>query len=585
MARSATGESLEGEGVKVFEDMGLACVNPRKQVLLHALNPGGCHSPGDHVEFDFLIPYGRYCLVGEITSRNANKIKEKYSRFRRHYDALISGFNARQYKDRKAFWRLLGVPDGLMREFRDVTEFRGFLIASEVEKLEVDLKLAPTVAVFFAHDWGKLKEYSACIGQYAKLPFLDVFSVRATSKRKVLKHDSTSMLVSSARFVTTDCDHEVSVIMFKANPYEILTSAAVDRRDLLPRLDDKGGGKYQRMLIPGKLFEMRRTLRTQAGFTFPGAILAVLSPECTFDPDKEVLEIPLHQYGALSIVDGQHRLFAYADSEASHNDNSAPEIMINALYFMDEKDREEVDRFSARLFIEINTNQTKVSRLHLEGIAFEILGKTDRRSIAAHVLRKLNERQGGGRGLFRTNDFPRGKIQVMEIVAALSSVLNPTPIARMAAKPNVKPTKRQRGYENIFGKTIAELSDVRALAEAGTVAVERYYNALQSDFSTDWAAIRSNGKTALELSKMHAAFIKLLGRFISEGKTWEEIDKDLDKIRKSLERLRRGSDGPLLELNNDKIPDARSRISDMFVFLDMNRKRPTSIRVAVKKKR
>lgn len=575
-----TGDALEAEGKQFFESIGLSCASPLNDVKLKQIDPHGSYSESDHAEYDYLIPHGTTCLVGEITSRNHKHIESKFSVFRRHFDALKRGFShLNTWSAKRAFWSTLGVPSAMLPKFRDIKHFSGFMIATTVEKLEVDLPEVATLAVFFRYDWEKLKEYSVCIGQYTKAPFLDLFPLGSLKRKKSLTKEGADIIQSGGKFVTTSRTNECDVITFKADPYDLLTSASVDRRDLLPSLRGSTRGKYQRMLLPHKLHAIRRDLLTGPDFTFPGAILVVLSPECRFDRYSLTLHIPLNCFGAISVVDGQHRLFAYADEAVHKRVGDECEILVNALHFEAGTPPDEIERFSARLFIEINTNQTKVSKLHLEGIAFEILGEIDKRSVAAHILRKVNERHGKARGLFRTSDSPTGIIQIMELVGSLSSLTNPLAIKRLSTKKSSAAKRRKQGLRKIFNKTVAELSSPEVLAKEGVVVIERYYNEVASTFHHDWPAIGQTKNTSLELSKMHAAFIKLLDRLISEGADWNRITEVLGNIRDKVLRLQgtREYTSVLFSLSSEKIPNARYRISDMFAFLDCNRRRPLSI--------
>ena len=225
------------------------------------------------------------------------------------------------------------------------------------------------------------------------------------------------------------------MVTFLASPYDLLPYASVCRRAALPSLGPQADRRYQRTLFPAKLSDIRNHLLNNKKFIFPNSILVVLSKDCTFDSSDEVLEIP-DAYGALKVVDGQHRLFSYADVTIEENLKDDAQVLVTAVVF-DSADDEYIERFSARTFIEINTNRTRVSSLHLYGIGYEILGDTNHKYLAAHILRKANERHNSLRGLLRTSDSPRGKIKSMEITGTLGALTNVDKMDRLRASWSV----------------------------------------------------------------------------------------------------------------------------------------------------
>jgi len=333
------------------------------------------------------------------------------------------------------------------------------------------------------------------------------------------------------------------------------------------------------MLIPEKLTNIRNKLLRDPDFIFPGSILVVLSAACSYDTGTGNLSIP-RSHGALTVVDGQHRLFAYAHDAVESIMGDDCQILVTALCF-EEAESEEVARLSARTFIEINVNQTKVSKLHLEGIAYEVLRDTGKRAIAAHVLRKANERQNKLRGLLITADSPTGKIKIMEIVSAVALLTDVQKIARLGGA-GAAAARRRAGYDALFAASVDELSDPNVLAEKGIICIERYTNLLAKTFEHDWPIPGESLGSALELSKVFAGLVRLLNQFVDEGLNWRQVEAELLKIRSHVLSLRgkHRYRSLLLDVNETGIPDGQPRATEDFRFFNANRTSPTPIEEA-----
>src|ERR1700688_4783402 len=107
-----SGAELEAVGVDCFKQLGVTAIGGLAQVLLRDFDPSGAHGQNDHFEFDYLIPQGPLCLVGEITDRSSpSDVEHKFSRFRKHFNTL------RRLTLTDRSWRLLGVPSAKVRLF------------------------------------------------------------------------------------------------------------------------------------------------------------------------------------------------------------------------------------------------------------------------------------------------------------------------------------------------------------------------------------------------------------------------------------------------------------------------------------
>jgi hypothetical protein len=254
--------------------------------------------------------------------------------------------------------------------------------------------------------------------------------------------------------------------------------------------------------------------------------------------------------------------------------------MVTAIQFQ-ETNPDTVFRYSAKTFVEINTNQTPVPRTHLDAIAYDILGETSPRAIAAKIILDLNERSGSKLyGLFDTNKTGLGIIQVITVLMSLKAITNIELIARLQHTRASRLELMRTGYENLFGGDIAQFSTPQDLIIKGVVCLERYFNCVGSVFHIDWPERGVEKNTSLKYAKMISAFIKLLWKdFIQNGMTWEDIRRELEFIRDNVMQLRgiRSYNILLFDPGNQDIPNPNQRDNDHYRFLSDNRRRPTSI--------
>jgi DGQHR domain-containing protein len=575
-----TGRELEDIGYDVFTGMGLVCAHRLSQVPLKEIDPAGAYSRDDHLEFDYLIPYEGTCLIGEMKGgRNHANIERDYTRFKRHFNM------ARGWSFNEDNLRLMGVEEDKLRNFRGIRQVRGFFVVANLQKFDVDLSEDAQIARFYRSDWELLKDYAATIGPYTKPHFLDSFELRGRASRRALMlgSESNSLTRTDYKKIASDVG-DANIYTFEASPYELLPVARVYRRDELPDLSSTPEPEYQRSLIPKKLKSIRDNLLSVEDFMFPNSILVVLNG-CDYQEDKHILTIP-GRYGALSVIDGQHRLFSYADKTLEERLADRSRIMVTAIQFVT-SDQSEVAKYSARTFVEINTNQTKVQTTHIDAIAYEILGKTDSRALAAQIILRANVRRRTAlHGLFDTNQTGLGIIKSTTVLTTLKSITDMTKIQELATASGRKALKKRRGYENLFQAKISDLSSAEAIIEQGVVCMLRYFGLIAKVFSYDWPERGKTKNSSLEFAKIIAGFVQLLSTFISEGLDWGEVESELTKIRSNVMKLRRitNYDAVLFDPNHRHIANATPSASNDYHFLNYNRKRPTSIEKIMKRK-
>ncbi|WP_293125736.1 DGQHR domain-containing protein [Okeania sp. SIO1I7] len=216
------------------------------------------------------------------------------------------------------------------------------------------------VVIFYKSDFIRLSEYSKNIGKWTRNYFLNKFYLNHRTHNSISIYEKNHELIRSTNKQISkkyeDNDARLSdLYTFTISPYEILDIVHVYRQDELPSLQDSSTYNYQRPLNPDKLKEIRKNLLTDCDFIFPSNILVILSKECKYMKDGDgnsCLYIP-KKYGSISVIDGQHRLFSYADENVKLMMQDDCKIMVTAVYFRTDE-QEIITKFSARVFIEIN---------------------------------------------------------------------------------------------------------------------------------------------------------------------------------------------------------------------------------------
>jgi DGQHR domain-containing protein len=573
------GKMVEASGLKVFQEMGFFCLGELNNVPLINIDPDGPFSKSDHLEIDYLISEGEHCFFGEITTRsNAGSVSSKYKKFKNHLNTL------KKAKKDDQFWLELGVPKKYLSKFRATKYFKGFFILTDLQRFDVKFEEAKGIITLYKTDWDLIKSYSESIGLYAKNHLLEHFNIKPKAPLKwfqLSKNDHALTVISQKKVASGEIDI-ADVFSFQISPYEILEYSRVYRRDNLPLIEGDTQSDYQRPLDTNKLSQIRKILLNNIDFTFPNNILCVLSDEANFKNDT--LSIP-EKYGAFSIIDGQHRLFSFANANVKKVVDS-PKIMVTAIKFRNANE-DQINKYSARTFVEINTSQTKIDKTHLDFISYEILDDPNPRALAAQVVLRANERdQGSLYGIFDTNQTGLGIIKTKEIISALKSITNFNRINRIKNSKTGNAHKLKIGYENLFRCKLDEIDNPEILISKATTLVVEYFDIVKKEFVIDWPKRGTNKNTSLKFAKVFVAFIRLLYEFLKEGKNWRQIEEELKSVKNNVLHLRNMTDyDKILFLpESEAIPDSKHSASDDYKFLNKNRTNPTSIIEIVKEK-
>lgn len=456
---------------------------------------------------------------------------------------------------------------------------------------------------FYKPDWDLVVSYTDAIGEFVRPYLLSLLGVseQLSQNAILITKNSDSLKVTATRKVSGGDIPSADLFFFETSPFKLLLISRVFRKDELPSLIQDIN--YQRPLIIKKLNAIRKNLIRSNDFEFPNNILVVLSEECKYDRNDNSLMIP-NNYGAITVIDGQHRLFSYANSEIKtqfENRRLEPKILITALKFNNFIDKKNLQKICARIFIEINTNQTPVDTGLIDAISYDILGKTDSKSIATKIVLDLNEQlKGSCYGLFVCNQTTKGIIKTKTLIEALKPIFDVKKIQKLSKLKDQNLLKRKNGYQNLFTNSrdnnstsepapieqnISNLCQPDKLVNQGVILLACYFNNVKNKFKEDWPTRTSSNDSALGYTKVFSGFAALLNYFISEGYTWSQVENDLGKIKDNLAKLVNvPSSNKVFLRGNPAIPDDKPSVKEVCQFLIDNISAPTSIQKVIQGK-
>lgn len=222
-------------------------------------------------------------------------------------------------------------------------------------------------------------------------------------------------------------DDGFKIVTFYADPEALLRTAYVLRKD---------GWKdshnlYQRMISKPKVESIRSYLKKQKR-VFINNIIVTLPPEVkpldnnlnTVDTSilnktaAVTIKLP-DKPNSIGIIDGQHRVFAYHETEKDDLQIAQlrvqQNLLVTGIIYPGNLSIAEREKFEARLFLEINSTQTNAKSQLKQAIGL-VLDPFATESIAARVLSQL-ARTGTLQGVIEQYFFDTNKLKTSSIVS------------------------------------------------------------------------------------------------------------------------------------------------------------------------
>ena len=273
----------------------------------------------------------------------------------------------------------------------------------------------------------------------AKWEMLGFLGVKASIFAKNILEDGGSSKPFRGSVLPESQSHfppEFKVVSFYVSAGALIQRAYVLRRDSWR----ESSNIYQRLLGKKKIESLRKHLLDKKGVAINNIIvtlpqntklLNLQNQQIDTTAIKEVQQAKVElteDFNSIGIIDGQHRVFSYYEGGVNEKEmatlRAQQNLLVTGIIFPPDTKDPARDRFSAGLFLQINSNQTKVRPELIQEIGV-MLKPFAVQSIARRVLRGLNSR-GPFANQFATAFSEGPKIKTATVVSyALNPLVRP----------------------------------------------------------------------------------------------------------------------------------------------------------------
>ncbi len=569
---------MEEKIYSTIKSMGLDCYmvegNHIQLKKFHKTAP-----PGEHLEIDMICLVNNVCLFIEVT-RQKDDNRKKIRKFLRHCNLITS--SPLEIKEK---FRILGIPSRHLSDFEDVEDYKfAYFNYESYELIDEDIginnfpEVSGRLAIFNIYDVTYLISLTKMVKKYAKPEFLSNFHIPA-DRSNPIKRVKGEFVETKNRILSPGVP-KANIYLISLKPEELLNTCRVFRYGgVLVPLDSSGEreeseGKYQRILIESKLKDISTDfIKNDRRVSFPTTVTLVLRSRPTFDDDGNI--IISSDYGSIDIIDGQHRIFAYANERLSDGVRKNSEVFASLISFVD-IDSSSLNEYTSKLFFEINSKQTKVKRNLLYLVKYDVLGDKDQVAIAGKIILEINK-NGNFKRIFLTNPLMKENIlklrpiPIVTIIDELSKMLDIEEIS----KPENEEFKEH--FEEIFGNDLRYFKRYpQKIYEKGKAIVDNFFGYVKYVYREDW---KENSDSNILCAKYTAAMMRFLKYFLMErGKSVEEVKTKLEILKTNVRELcdaqptdetfKTDFEGDFKE--GKGIPNKKSSVKDIYEFFKNN---------------
>jgi DGQHR domain-containing protein len=486
-----------------------------EQVLLKDFHESA--PPGDAFEFDGFILHGRTCIVVEVTEQ-VSKQTEKIRRFAQH----AAWLKDTKLDMRTRFAKFHAIPRNRLRQFEDVAEWRYLYISTSTEIREK--KIVPAsfpetkgkLSILGDEDWAYLRLLAKSVGSWAASELFASLNLHPGGAESSLERK----FISLKRKILIPRLPKADIYVTYFTVEELLTMSRVLRYQRLPmgvESDLESNAGYQRLLSETKLKSIRELIRQEPQISFPNA-LTLVSEDCEEIGDTDKLRVP-YRYASLDIIDGQHRLFAYADDAIRKSIRTSTDLMATIIRF--QKDSK---RSAAQLFVTINKNQAKVKRELIVLTSYDAMNGDDGEAVAGKVLIEVSEEKTFA--LFerlRTRPMIRSEdsIPITTVAIELSRMLEPNFLENLGIDQRSSFINEMETSGRKFKKRTERL-------RIGKHFMKRLFGIVKQQFKNDFTG-ESNLLSAIYV----ASLIRFATELLSEETTWKQLEGKLQNLAKN----------------------------------------------------
>lgn len=478
------------------------------------------------VEIDIVARIKSMGFLIEVTTqkeKNEGKIKKFISKYRAvrksalSVEDLISLFSS--------------IPSEKKENFCEIKEWKAIYIGTSVELVYDDITSdkftdSEGLTIINIDDWNYITALKKAIGEYARFEFLSFLGINPD---KIEGKDDTDKYFDfysvEERNITKE-PLEADIFLFATSPSFLLRTCRVFRFVGLPLPDAKS--YYQRMLSKRKLDEITGFIGGSSKRCFPTPITVVLPTrvDAQTRDGKSKIAIP-YKYGSLDIIDGQHRLYAYASSKIPMETREEARVLVNGIKFKT-NDPVKIKKFSTRTFIDINREQVKVKTSLLYSISYDAMEDTSSKSLAGKIISLCNSDKNSplhdlfeGCVIGRKSKLGLSRTSIVEVTNALAKIIE---------KIRDPDSLQSQNVAKMLNKgTISQ--EASELIEVGKKLMNKYFNRVKNILSCDWT---ERTESVIFRSKYMAALILLLLDSIEKGNNFTEIENRLSDISNNI---------------------------------------------------
>lgn len=275
------------------------------------------------------------------------------------------------------------------------------------------------------------------------------------------------------------------IVTFYLDPEALLKRAYVLRRDSWNDID----GMYQRMLIKAKLDKMRKYLCDEERVFVNNIIVTLPSGTKFLDKNGDTikpneLEETKHAniqlpdgYNIIGLIDGQHRVYAYHEGDDAFEDRitelrKQQNLLVTGIRYPKHLTKAERAKFEAKLFLEINANQTGASSELKQAIEL-ILSPFSATAIGKKVISNLSA-NGALSTQLEEHFYDKGKIKTSSIVSY-----------------GLKPILKLSGNDSLF-KLWQDRAKLRLLDKKDVNVLDKYVVFCTSELNLFLNAFKNN---------------------------------------------------------------------------------------------
>lgn len=303
--------------------------------------------------------------------------------------------------------------------------------------------LVTTVSYFDFHIVKYFQSLSKVIKRTCKYEFFDFLQIQFDKiGGNIIKSHSQTQQSYSGHILpeeNSSFDDGHKIISFYIDASSLLKRAYVLRQNGWK--DQANVGHYQRMIRLSKIKSMRKYLHEKKRVFINNIIAAIAIDKIElFDDEGVVIEIDdsgnfvnpdnakvtpakiaiLDETNIIGIIDGQHRAYCYHEGDDAYEQSiekfrQIQNLLVTAIIFPKDIAPEKRLKFEAKLFLEINSNQSNASSQLKQEIEL-MINQFSSISISKKVLKSLND-SGPLAGKIEEFWYEKGKLKTVSIVS------------------------------------------------------------------------------------------------------------------------------------------------------------------------